>query len=162
MAPESIKVEKMKDKEEKPKKRRRRKKVETESESTETMATDDAHPPAPNSHVPNIPVMMPNIPTDVQQMYLMQMQHLQDMHMALFANAMANQNFANGHGSKHNNPATTHTATMPPPAYGFGNQMEMFSQASHPQTFSSASQGRFQNPQSEVSGPMDLSLEKQG
>lgn len=158
LTPESIKVEKKECKEEKPKKRRRRrKKMEADSES---IATTDAPPSAPNSQIPSLPPMMPNIPTDVQQMYLMQMQHLQDMHMVLFANAMANQSFPNGPGTKPNSPATT-LPVASPSSYGYGNQMDVFSQASQPRTFSPVSHSRFHNSQSDVSGPMDLSVEKQ-
>lgn len=127
---------------------------------SESIATTDAPPSAPNSQIPSLPPMMPNIPTDVQQMYLMQMQHLQDMHMVLFANAMANQSFPNGPGTKPNSPATT-LPVASPSSYGYGNQMDVFSQASQPRTFSPVSHSRFHNSQSDVSGPMDLSVEKQ-
>ncbi|XP_061190854.1 uncharacterized protein LOC133198975 [Saccostrea echinata] len=156
LSPDRIKDEKHEEKEEKPKKRRRRrKKVEMNNES---VPINNGQAPATDNQISSMPSMMPSNPTDMQQMYLLQMQHLQGMHMALFANAMANQTYPNATGAKYNTPATTSNGL--PPTFGYGNPMNMFPRASQPQVFPPVSQSGFLNPTIETNRPMDLSVEK--
>ncbi|XP_062571023.1 LOW QUALITY PROTEIN: zinc finger and BTB domain-containing protein 38-like [Saccostrea cucullata] len=157
ISPDRIKEEKLEGKEEKPKKRRRRrKKGEMHSEIA---PSNNVQVPATENQISGMPSMMPSNPTDMQQMYLLQMQHLQGMHMALFANAMANQTYPNAPGAKFNTPATTSNGL--PPSFGYGGPMNMFPQATQPQVFSpQVSQSGFRNPSMEANRPMDLSVEK--
>lgn len=160
LSPEAIKKEKLDVGEEKPKKRRRRrKKAEMDSQSIPNL--DTVHSASPNTQVPNPPMVMPNITSDVQQMYLMQMQQLQGLHMAMFANAMAGQAYPNAQGTKANIPVTTMPGTPPPAPFGFGNPINMFMKTSQPQAFSPlVPPGRFQTPSGETPAPIDLSVDK--